>query len=362
MREKYSEEQILRIIENHSIYLYGAGHMCEEFLKYFKYPDDIVCVVDDYSKKVTLKEWNESIGREIVLTVNNNITEAIYGHQKPVWIIITSSQYGPINANIRKQGIDNVSFAWDFCACLDAEFSKAVIPGEKLIGHESETLQVCDLLSDDKSKEVYIEVLRRRRNGEADYSDVMSSDEQYFETGIMPISDTECIVDAGAFVGDTVLAFKRNFGGWKKVYCFEPDKGNYIRLQNNVKDLKDCTCICAGVGKASGEMRFCSLGGDNSRVDDFGEDIIMIKAIDNLQDSSISLIKMDIEGCEIEALKGAEKTIRQNTPKLAISIYHKPDDLWEIPLLISSWNAGYNFYIRHYSVMASETILYAIPK
>ena len=190
----------------------------------------------------------------------------------------------------------------------------------------------------------------------------MSPYEQYFEAGIMQNNDKECIVDAGAFVGDTVLAFKRNFGGWNKIYCFEPDKDNFSRLKNNTRDFKNCTCICAGVGQKSCEVNFCSLGGDSSRVDACGEDQIEIKAIDDLADETISFIKMDIEGYEIDALKGAEMTIRKNTPKLAISIYHNPNDLWMIPLLINQWNPTYDFYVRHYSVMASETILYAIPK
>lgn len=70
---------------------------------------------------------------------------------------------------------------------------------------------------------------------------------------------------------------------------------------------------------------------------------------------------MDVEGAELIALKGAEQTIKKYKPKLAISIYHKPNDLWEIPLLIKSWVPEYKIYIRHYNVVSSETIMYAIP-
>lgn len=73
----------------------------------------------------------------------------------------------------------------------------------------------------------------------------------------------------------------------------------------------------------------------------------------------VTFIKMDIEGAEIPALKGARKTIIRNKPKLAICIYHKPDDLWEIPELIHSFVPEYKFYIRHYGPRCRGTILFA---
>ena len=68
---------------------------------------------------------------------------------------------------------------------------------------------------------------------------------------------------------------------------------------------------------------------------------------------------MDIEGAEKEALLGAEKITREQKPKLAISIYHKNEDIWEIPSLILEMNPEYRFYIRHYSFRFAETVLYA---
>ena len=69
---------------------------------------------------------------------------------------------------------------------------------------------------------------------------------------------------------------------------------------------------------------------------------------------------MDIEGAEIEALKGAEKTIKKYRPKLAICIYHEPDHLYRIPLIIKEMVPEYRIYIRHHSDTASETVCYAV--
>lgn len=72
-----------------------------------------------------------------------------------------------------------------------------------------------------------------------------------------------------------------------------------------------------------------------------------------------TFIKMDIEGAELEALEGAKTTIVKNKPKLAICLYHKPDDLWKIPLYLKDLVPEYKFYIRHHGKVRWETVLYA---
>lgn len=71
---------------------------------------------------------------------------------------------------------------------------------------------------------------------------------------------------------------------------------------------------------------------------------------------------MDIEGAEMDALIGSEKTITEYHPKLAISIYHKDDDLWTIPYYLMKKYPFYRFFIRHYSSITTETILYATER
>ena len=78
------------------------------------------------------------------------------------------------------------------------------------------------------------------------------------------------------------------------------------------------------------------------------------------EDKSITFIKMDVEGAEYEALRGAEQTIRTQRPKLAISIYHKPEDILDLPQLLLSYQPEYRFYLRHYCIFNNETVLYAI--
>ena len=74
-----------------------------------------------------------------------------------------------------------------------------------------------------------------------------------------------------------------------------------------------------------------------------------------------TLIKMDIEGAEPDALQGAAKTIATTRPALAISIYHDPAHLWQLPLLIHSWQLDYRFHLRMHGESSFDTVLYALP-
>ncbi len=75
-----------------------------------------------------------------------------------------------------------------------------------------------------------------------------------------------------------------------------------------------------------------------------------------------TLIKMDIEGAEIDALPGEQKTIQKYVPGLAISVYHLPSHIWEIPLLVKQMMPGaYKYYLRAHGFNDYNIVLYAVP-
>ena len=77
---------------------------------------------------------------------------------------------------------------------------------------------------------------------------------------------------------------------------------------------------------------------------------------------NLSFIKLDLEGGEFKAINGAKRLIRNSRPVMAVSIYHKPQDIWEIPLLLSEYCEDYNFYIRQHNFNSFDSVLYAVPK
>jgi len=124
--------------------------------------------------------------------------------------------------------------------------------------------------------------------------------------------------------------------------------------------VKDCTLFEKGAWSQKGFMGFTSVGMDMGQVNESAKEFIEVDTIDNILDGKrVSFIKMDIEGSELEVLKGGEKTIREYKPRLAICIYHKMEDIWTIPLELLKYNPEYNFKIRPYWSHPEETVLYA---
>ena len=119
--------------------------------------------------------------------------------------------------------------------------------------------------------------------------------------------------------------------------------------------------IKTGLSDNKGTMKFVAGRGGGSHVGSAGDTTIAIESLDMMNiPEKITFIKMDIEGSELEALKGAKNIIKKDQPKLAICVYHKPEDIIDIPLYIKSLVPEYQLYLRHYSGMSGETVLYAV--
>lgn len=117
-----------------------------------------------------------------------------------------------------------------------------------------------------------------------------------------------------------------------------------------------------GVWSENTKLYFNAMGTGSSHVSEQrGEYIIQTAVLDEMvYDQKPTYIKMDIEGAEQEALKGCRKIIQTYKPKLAICIYHKPDDLFEIPAMIKEMNPQYKLYVRQYADAWYDTVLYAL--
>jgi FkbM family methyltransferase len=191
-------------------------------------------------------------------------------------------------------------------------------------------------------------------------------EESYFGPGFMTPVDNEIFVDAGAFDGYTAERFVNFCGGdFKKIYAFEPSSEwfDFAEKRLSRHGWRDrVTLLNKAVWSREEEMRF-NEDGQGSRISEKGSLCVKTAAIDDIvSDDAVTLIKMDVEGAELEALRGAEKTIRKHRPRLAICVYHKPQDILAIPLYIQSLVSEYRFYLRHHDFdhRFCETVLYAI--
>jgi len=190
--------------------------------------------------------------------------------------------------------------------------------------------------------------------------------DQYFDTDVFALSKTEVFVDCGAYIGDSALEFMSRVGGkYERIYSFEPDNETYMTMRENLHNYKNTTQINKGVWDEECTLRFSAVNSGSSHIKSSSEvtdtiEITTISLDDFFQNEPHipTFIKMDIEGAEKKALLGTQNIIRTYRPKLAICVYHKIEDVYELTELINSMN-GYNFRLRHYSKGASETVLYA---
>lgn len=195
-------------------------------------------------------------------------------------------------------------------------------------------------------------------------SDYRNSASQYFD--LLTPDEHESFVDCGCFDAGTAFRFAGWCGekGYDKIWCFEPDRKSYEMCKGLCSGLRNCGVYPYGISDRVGTASFESGRKEESRIvkaaDGKTTDAIETVALDEfLKGERVTFIKMDIEGAELDALKGTARIIGEQKPKLAISIYHRAEDIIEIPKLILGLRPDYKLYIRHYSLLSNETVLYA---
>lgn len=265
----------------------------------------------------------------------------------------------------------------------------------QLLKSKNEVNEIYNSLEDDTSKKVIENILKTRITNNYRFIDQIQDknlDNEYFDKSIVPLHENETFIDAGAYVGDTLVKFLKNVNfKFNKAYLFEPDKNNYYMLKNQLQnnkllDVGEGELAEINIGNLKNKINYYNLGVFNEqttldflgsigvashiagnikmeeKIDEkYNTSINLVKLDHFIDDSNITLIKMDIEGAEIEALEGCKDIIVNQRPKLIICIYHKENHLWKIPLYIKKLNLNYTFFIRHYGANLWDTICYAIP-
>lgn len=222
-------------------------------------------------------------------------------------------------------------------------------------------------LTDLISKKILDELISAKLSGQGKRLLDLADNRQYFnELTFCQNSENEIYVDCGAYVGDTIMKYVTFTNKvYRKIYAFEPIKENLLQLKEHVESFPNVEIINKGTWSKREILKFKKNGSASQVVEEGGEVEIPVIAIDEVVgDDKVTFIKMDVEGSELESLKGAQKTILHNMPKLAICCYHKRDDIIDLYQFIKGFDnkrIKYQFYLRHHSNSAYETVLYAIP-
>ena len=217
---------------------------------------------------------------------------------------------------------------------------------------------VYNMLSDEQSKEVFCDIINYKISGKIEYLFNCETERQEIFSIIEPKA-SDIYVDAGAYNGDTVTEMLDIVGGeMAEIIALEPDRRNYKKLCKSTENFAFVKAVNAGAWSENTVLTFSQKSGRNSSVSKEGKPTEMV-SIDSLTDDA-TIIKYDVEGAEYEALLGSENNIKNNKPRLCVSLYHRTDDMITLPLMIKKLNPDYELYMRHHPyIPAWETNLYA---
>ena len=221
------------------------------------------------------------------------------------------------------------------------------------------------ILADDESREVFLCCLQTHMQRRPIAIPMRGRHEQYTPRNLPLGRGYDRFLYCGVSVGEMARVFA-DIGPVEDLVCFEPDPTQFrltadFVAANKSSIAKRATVLPCAVSDREIIQPFTTSDTSfGSRILSTGATWAQCVSIDRiLPDFHPTFILMDIEGSEPEALKGAEQTLRRDSPDLAISVYHAPHHLWEIPMYLQELDLGYSFYLRNYTSFVGETVLYA---
>lgn len=229
----------------------------------------------------------------------------------------------------------------EMCVAGDENFSK-----EKLLSMYSQAEKAYRLFDDDISKLTFEKLTAYKITGKLSYLREIFTDKDKI-TEILPLGENEIYCDLGAYTGDTAAELISRTGGkYERIYALEPERKNFQKCLKNLKANDNISLYNAAAWSIDTELYFAGGAGRQGRVDAAGKKV-RARSLDSvLAGKKCTYIKYDVEGADLEALKGSEYTISRYAPKICSALYHRPYDYITLPLYINSLCKGYKFYIR----------------
>ncbi|MCL1632288.1 FkbM family methyltransferase [Sporolactobacillus sp. CPB3-1] len=263
-----------------------------------------------------------------------------------------------IDLGIKESHVTTFDFTWNDSKQTNFEY---------IMQHVQEFETVYHLLADDLSKRVYVNLLNYKITREQKYlNEIFNPFEKQYFNDLVPFKKGQVFVDVGAYVGDTLESYVNwSQGNYGKVYCFEPNVVNYQRLNQKVRqnDWHDVLTYQLGISKSKNKLFFDPMSPGGGFLSNRGTMAVPVDTLDHfLNNEQVDFIKLDLEGEEYNALAGGKNLIQKYRPVLAVCVYHKKDDFYQLVRYIKELCPDYQLYFRHYSLTEGETVCYALPK
>lgn len=300
--------------------------------------------------------------KQLVNHLKKKTKEEIYGDMV--------YQYKRLNQNI-KNSLENYFEKFPYWGSLNEskeDFEHMRLIADSLKDHLDDFIHLYSKLGDYRSKLVLYSIMSNWY--QYDFKMLNRSIEKsyghYFDLDLIEPNSEEVIVDLGAYTGDTILDYIYTYGEnkYQKIYAYDITEESLIKLKENVSRYPNIIVKKRAITDKTGITYIKKSEVDNSAntTVDYGDMEVLETTLDEEIKEKITLLKMDIEGGEQKALRGATEHIKNDHPKLLISVYHNVRDIFEIPNMIEQIDSSYQFYLRNYGggVYPTEIVLIAI--
>lgn len=357
--EKVAQTAPRGIIHSKKIWIFGAGQFGRDVCSILRQEGF------DVAGFIESKPCDSKVSGLPVLTWEQLSADQI-DMQLAVGIFNRQMPLDELEGLARSAGFSNVFMPWDLYAQFVKQFGwRFWLSSPRVIVDSLSAIeQVCQNLADEESRRCFLEICAFRLGQHTAYAHFTHPERQYFNEltfAALPEGNIS-YVDGGAYNGDTFL----ELSGERQIsaaYLFEPDPENFLALTEAVKNAGAAVlCLPIAVSDQYRILSFAAGNGEGGAISEKGTVHIAAAALDQmLPGGQIDFIKLDVEGAEVDALRGAKVLIERSRPVLAISLYHRPEDLWKIPEQLFSICVDYKFYIRQHYCNSFDSVLYAIP-
>lgn len=261
----------------------------------------------------------------------------------------------------------NHSYFWGTLDIKNGKYDVIYDRVNVLTEHRDDFIWLYQKLGDYRSKLVLVNTLYNWISFDPAYIREMheSNYKDYYDLDLLFCDENEVMVDIGAYTGDSALDYITTYRKYKKIYCYEITPESVESIKKNLTEYENIHVINKGLGAKAGKMflQTCAQDASTNGLDETGNGIeIEVATLDEDVSEEVTLIKMDIEGAEKDALKGCVRHIKEERPKLLICVYHNNRDIFEIPKMIADMRDDYKFYLRSNGMQwaPAEIVLFAL--
>ncbi len=316
------------------------------------------------SKSISIKGFVDDITNDKTFLNESVFKTSDLPKESIIILAIVEGRPKTLRNYLSKNGYENIVDYFDFNFIDPKKFPIPFNCGnyDKIISNIKKYENVFEKLEDEVSKKIFLSIIDFRINfNYLEHNFTYCIKDQYFEN-FLNFNIIKTFIDAGGYDGSTTKNAINRFKNLKKVFYIEPFPKSMSDSKKNLSSIKGVQLVFleTALSKFNGFRLITDSEGSANHLSEGGEIRVKVSSLDSIINEKIDYFKLDIEGEELNALKGSESLIKTFKPFIAACIYHDQNHFWQIPEYLLSLNPGYKVYVRHYTEGIYETVMYFI--